>query len=674
MTMINVNNPRIADHLAKVALARAGKSWTTNLLSVSADGRVTPMAHMMAYSYITPLLEEYGAIAPAWFPSSADGAREFSQRFCKAVLMLRLADVRALGLIYDIKSNKPKTIWRILESNGLDSFWVAVSNTEVGNMVTAEKVSKGAFKAMISNKGGFAYTGEYATSSAGELKQGVLQLPGKYYGPGANTLRVDWDKVYDRMSCGAWSIYNALRAKEGKPESFKAIAQFAMRMAQSKAPCSAMDNVPVRKYTAIPGTWQRDKVVNVKGEKFDFADGVGFMLASYWAKCLNEAPGIARKYHISVKAVVGMLMQMRPFSVCKQTFLSIDEETMSFIKKTYCGDMEEVTLLVYKGLSDEERQGWIDYCMSKGKEGIFAGKVVSLVFEAGFEDALPDLFNDFNGQKTVFDPAFRSGPRVLNVAHLDSHKGYLSTQVLQSFLVADWEDGKAMALAAALNDAVKAWKSLDPEATEGTAPSWLDFQRGVEETVSDNGEVIETEVSINYSELANQIAPGFAKKFWAPAYRSMVDRKLKGLSTKFGKCNFSAEVIHTTILPDVAALVAGVPVLRHNAENQVTDCFGNGSGNMETFEYCRRIHESNADEEGKKLAVSLVQKLHRGITCVVATDEAAKAGEGWDFDGDSWYEFLKLGFANRYPKTHARGYFRLNDDCVLPTPLCVDKD
>ena len=120
--------------------------------------------------------------------------------------MLRLADVRALALIYDIKANKPKTLWRILESNGLDSFWVQVSDTEVGNLVTAEKVSKEAFKAMVAQKGGFAYTGEYATSSAGELKQGVLQLPGKYYGPGVNILRVDWDKVYDRMSCGAWSI------------------------------------------------------------------------------------------------------------------------------------------------------------------------------------------------------------------------------------------------------------------------------------------------------------------------------------------------------------------------------------------------------------------------------------------------------------------------------------
>ena len=247
-------------------------------------------------------------------------------------------------------------------------------------------------------------------------------------------------------------------------------------------------------------------------------------------------------------------------------------------------------------------------------------------------------------------------------------------QVLQSFLVADWEDGKAMALAAALKDAVKAWKALDPESTEGTAPSWMDFQRGVEETVSDNGEVIETEVSINYSELANQIAPGFAKKYWAPAYRSMVDRKLKGLSTKFGKCNYSAEVIHTTILPDVAALVAGVPVLRHNTENQVTDCFGNGSGNLSKDEYCARVDELVTDKKAAELTKRLARKLHRGITSVVSTEEAAKAGEGWDFDGDSWYEFLKLGFANRYPKTHARGYFRLNDDCVLPTPLCVDKD
>lgn len=674
MATINVNNSKVADHLAKVALARAGKSWTTNLLSISADGRVTPMPHMMAYSYITPILEDMGAINPSWFPSSADGAREFSQRFCKAVLMLRLADVRALGLIYDIKANKPKVIWRIIESNGLDSFWVKVSDTEVGNMVTAEKVSKEAFKAMIAKKGGFAYTGEYATSSAGELKQGVLQLPGKYYGPGANVLKVDWDKVYDRMSCGAWSIYNALRAKGGKPESFKAIAQFAMRMAQSKAPCAAMDNVPVRKYTVIPGTFQRDGIVNVNGKKFDFADGVGIMRSGYWADCLNAAPGVKGKYLINKRAVVGMLAQMRPFSVCKQTFLSVDDETLAYMKDVYTEGLEEVKLLVYKGLSDEQFEGWVDYCMSKGENGIFAGKVVSLVFETGYENSLPDLFNDFNGQKTVFNPAFRSGPRVLNVAHLDSHKGYLSTQVLQSFLVADWEDGKAMALAAALNDAVKAWKALDPEATEGTAPSWLDFQRGVEETVSDNGEVVETEVSINYSELANQIAPGFAKKFWAPAYRSMVDRKLKGLSTKFGKCNYSAEVIHTTILPDVAALVAGVPVLQHNTENQVTDCFGNGSGNMETFEYCKRIHESSADKKGKELAVSLVQKLHRGITCVVATEEAAKAGEGWDFDGDSWYEFLKLGFANRYPKTHARGYFRLSDSCTLPTPLCVDKD
>jgi hypothetical protein len=445
-------------------------------------------------------------------------------------------------------------------------------------------------------------------------------------------------------------------------------------MAQSKAPSKAFDSVLIRKYTIIPGTWQRDTVLDVNGEKFDFADGTGFVRADYLCEVINKMAGIVGKYLVKAIACVGMLLQARPWFVCKQTFLSVNDDMMSHLIKVY-GTEEEVVLLAYKGLDATERKGWVDYCMSKGTKGIYAHKMVSIVFEEGFENALPDVFNDFNGQKTVFDPKYRSGMNVLNIAHLDKTTGYLSTQVLQSFLAADWENGKAMALRAALKMAVKAWKDLDPEATEGRAPSWNDFQVNTEEVLdAETGESSVEVKSINWSELANSIAPGFAKKFWAPAYRSMRDRKLKGLSTKFHKCNFEQKVIHTTILPDIGAIFAGTQVLEQNAENDVTDCYGNGSGNLSTLEYCSRIRESSTDEKGVKLAMFMAQKLYRGITCVPANPEAAKAGEGWDFDGDSWYESLEFGYANRYPKTHSRGYFRISNDCVLPTPLCVDKD
>jgi len=190
-----VNDPFMADHLVKLALKRAGKGVAVQMLSVERDGKTTPLQHSVAYSFIVPILEELNVVGPAWFPTSADGAMGHADRFTKAILMLRLTDISALGLVYDVKNHKPKTIWRINEEFEKDSFWVAVSDTEVGNLVTAKKVNKETFKSMVMSKGGWAYTGEYATSSAGELKQGVLQLPGKYYGPGP--VAIDWDAVYE---------------------------------------------------------------------------------------------------------------------------------------------------------------------------------------------------------------------------------------------------------------------------------------------------------------------------------------------------------------------------------------------------------------------------------------------------------------------------------------------
>ena len=675
--LIEITRGEALAHLGKVLLKRGGKSWNTTLLVVDQKGSVDPMPHTMAYSYITPLLEGSGALRKKNALVSADGLTNPEERYCDAILMVA-CDTKALSVIFDGKTMKPRYLYRVLDK--VDSFWVKLDDHTVGNLCTGEKMEARRFQNWAATMGCYCYDGKYATSSAGELKKYVVQLPGQYFGKD-KARKLDWASIYDKMSGGAWTIFNGLH----KTLNYKEIAQFAMRMAQSKAPCQALDYVPARVYSVIPGTFQRENVVNVTGEKFDFMDGLGFELADYTAELFNGADGIRGKYHVTPEACEGQLKQQRPASVCKQTFLSVNRETMRYLKKVHMPKLGEVKILAYKGMTAQQIVAWTEYCMSKGKSGsytdengkeiVLADKMVTLVLKEGFEDSEPDYLNDFNGQKTVFHPALLMGPRILNIAHLDSTKGYLSTQVLQSFLAADFENGKAMAMYAAIRDVAKAWKSLNPEVTEGKALSWADFQGKTEDIIDEvTGEVTTEVKNINYSELANTVAPGFAKKFWAPAYRSMVDRKLKGLSTKFNKCNFSQRVIHTTLIPDVAAVIAGTQILRENVDTDIVSCFGNGSGNLSKTEYIAAVQASSADDEGKKHAIRLIKKLHRGITAVPASEEAAKAGEGWDYDGDSWYESLDYGYANRYPKTHSRGYFRLMESCVLPTPLCVDKD
>ena len=664
-----VRTSRAVNRLRPLIMERKVKGFQVTALHLDSNGVAEPMLQPFAALTMTKYIES--SFENCWVAITGDGAIKKVQRYCRSMLVLNAEEsMDNAGLVYNLEKGFVRQMFRVLGETGADDRFFVRNGNEVTDLISGEVMSLDSMRALAAKHGLFMFDGSYDISSPGQLKRKVLVRFGQYLGNESDR-KVDWDHVMNMVTCGGWAaIMRGLNSKKDEL-SFKEMANVAVRMALNMV-VSAMNDCRLDNFAVYPGKFERKTVVGADGKPFNFMDGTAPFATSYLAACVQDALG--ENYSVFESAVLGYVFQCRPFWVCKGTAVGFTSE---MLWKFFCDFRlgKEMVTIYRDTMTEAEEAAWEEYCLSSGKSGEFAGKIIVVLRDHSQKVGDIQAFWDFNFQKTVFNlKDYETGLNALSMAHAGHTDGVWSSQLAQSVFCHDFESGKEMLNRDAAIEAHELWAKTAN--SEGRAPSIADFtqSRNVVDSLSGAGE--EDTEPINVTMAMKGVAPHFAQAYFAPEYKQSVNKGLEGMVNRWNNFNvrMDGEIIHTIILPDPVAMITGYTVLSNKNAEGITETIGANFRNVSHEEIVRRIEALPCSEELKRLAIEYVSNLAPGVSYVPATQEASMLGEGWDFDGDSWYIVKKLGIAIRYPKTHSEGYFRISVDCQLPEPLCVNKD
>lgn len=664
-----VRSSRTVNRLRPVIMERKFKGFRVTALHLDADGCAEPMLQPFAALTMTQYIETSFEVTTAAI--TGDGAINKVDRYCRSMLVLNTEDgIDNAAVVYNFERGHVRQMFRVLGETAADDRFFVRNGNEVTDLVTGEVMSLESMRAMAAKHGLYLFDGSYDISSPGQLKRKVLVRFGRYLGHEENR-EVDWDYIMNQCTCGGWNAIVRHLDSNKDELSFKEMANIAVRMALNMV-VSAMNGEKLDNFAVFPGEFQLPTITGQDGKPFNFMDGTAPFSTKYLAASIEEALG--PDYKVFQSATHGVVIQCRPFWVCKGTAVGFTPAQLwSFFCSFRIG--HEIAVIYRDTMTDKEELAWEEFCLSKGKKGAFAGKIVVVLRDHSQKISDIQAFWDFNFQKTVFNlKDYETGLNALAMAHSGHTDGVWSSQLAQSVYCHDFEWGKELINMDAAIDAHKLWAKLS--CSEGRAPRLSDFvqKRNVIDSVTGTGE--EDAEPINVSMAMKDVAPHFAQAYFAPEYKRSVNKGLEGMVNRWNDFNvrMDGEIIHTIIMPDPVAMICGYGILSNNNADGITETIGYDFRNVSHEEIVRRIQSLPCSEEKKKLAIEFVSNLAPGVSYVPATQEASMLGEGWDFDGDSWYIIVKLGIAIRYPKTHSEGYFRVSKDSPLPNPLCVNKD
>lgn len=709
------------EKLLKRIMKRAGKGMHVTMLNYASDGRVTPSIHTQDYGFAVRELERMGQLETC---KMVTGARTIQQvqRFCRAIIMVSVQNAVNLANLYS-KVGKFRAIYRTLDPKGFDRFWscVEVAGRKLLFDICSNAGHPGYGKSLdyhyneeffeleqwqkvFAVNGYYVYDGTWATSSPGELKSKVVALPGVYKGGDADR-NVDWAAFWHEATSGAWTEF----IRRGEKLTFEAIAEFTARITLVNAYAWYCEEYPMDAVAVYAGKIAAKRDTGTIKAGHNFVDG-GYWISNTFMANLIEA--VDQEVEVSRDALVGVGIQNRTLNI-KGYGLVVTDDAIADIMKDICTD--EIHFYVYE-MTAEQRTAWWNLSLNKFKSNGEAttcevdGQRVDLakkmiVFHWTPESCearkRPQLLCDANAMKVGFEPEDAEAKlKALASSHESGKTQVTSTQLLASFLASNYK--KTFLQQDVLTDIMLQESKERLLDEDGERLSYLDFKTTEEVTVDyDTGEETTEIQHPNYAELVDRVAPVLSLEYSFAAWRKRVDRELKRSMKRIERLNIPIEGTHVTIVPDLGMVFGGVKVLGCTKDG-ITETFSNNpmATSVTKEEYINRYKalatEAGVSEAMQAHFVETVNGLSKGIAAVPADDITARAGEGFDFDGDSMYflpmhkgykfegehyrwaldgeepdDFVTFGVAIRYPKTHPDGFMKIRPECWLGQPKCV---
>lgn len=692
---------------------REGRHIVFNTISFFREQTFKPEGYTVQFKTMVGLMHDYSSVFTTIVQKEnryckADNVTEtFEKDFTHDILLLSFRKWDDIVQVFDLEvdeDDKVKaemvTIFKIWAKDGNDSFWT-VKNCNGTNFMynigSGEFYTMKQWKKLADTNGYYVYSPVYCSASTGELKNFKIRLCGNYVGP--DTARgLNWEEVYAQMTSGATKAF----AKFGKRD-FASIGEFMQRMCLPNA-FSHHFAKTFAKYVLFTGKF-KDK------NGFECMDGTGYISALFAAATFTEECG--GKFVFPVKHVIGILLQERAYNVNKRTGLIVAQEVINTVIENL--GVDKIVFYVDE-MTDEQKDAYERFAILKFKkegdsaivdsEGVkhdsMMNKLIVFCQSRDCKDAPVDYLTDANGQKTAHTPSrYTSGLKTLSIAHKDNHTMVTSTQLLSS--TAEYDLPGTIKMCNVLGT-MEIQKSREKIFAESSPLSVDDFvSKTITEIDPETGEEKVSTQEPNYSLLLHKIAPVIALRIFRYEYKQVISMAIKKLNKMFGKLNLPIDGTHCVLLPDIAAMIAGIPIL--GSKGLVTEMYSSDkkAGTISQEEYIERFlavaAEKDLNENMVNSVVRTIKSLSKGILVIPANDFVMRLNEGCDFDGDSMFvaymerrytkyvdengremfmwdengrEVVKFKISLRYPKNNDRGCNHTGDGAFAGVPYQVE--
>lgn len=690
----------------------------------------------------------------------------YFERYTRSILQLVLQDYQMLGFSFMPKQGY-RVLYRSISGDGRDKFWVC-KQAKSGRKLMVDIATGIAYGLDVWSEntrenGFYYYNYEFSNPSPGELKSHSLLLYGNYVGPYADERGVDWNTVINEVTSGAHGAWQNGYGYDGKVgPTYVQMCEFNARETLHRAFSVPMAHTPIRSFAILCGKMKKHGTWGDAYMAKEPCDGAFFGLASRLAEAFSfEASSDESFVEFKEEAILGKGFMARPWYMTKGLMHAVSAKTMLHLIKTwaYAGDPIFVDLTT---MTEQQKDLWLRMGMNKWKNARWVDDdgnlfdCANLLFVCFYDDEeqtaaekvaaakaawqrvkdgtatdedltvlIVDLFADANAAKVGAKVwQYQTGYNVLNQDVKPHHEAVLSTQLFNTLTRFDHEGAKKIAQVLFFMQLQKAIEQHYDY--EGKPVSYRDMCKTVEFVTDDeSGEEKEVETGVNLSNVVDQIAPCM-KIINKNKYLKSIEQIFEKLGRMAGKLNLPVKGTHTYIVPDPAAMLIGLSVLRVTNvrfdENGraigggITEMFSNteDAGNVTAEQYVERLYKTVAEnnatydaavaagetptvrhisDDEVAVVVEFVNNMGVGLTAVPADETTARLNEGWDFDGDTIYvykmdvgyrlvdgvyvwddsskERITLMFANRYPKNHSDGIAVIDESCPDNHTCCV---
>lgn len=732
------------------------------------DVVVNVMPHVLDYGTMVSRLDH--TIEATKVVISRAGHMKWCERYTRAVVQLVLQDYNMLSTLF-MPDSGYRTLYRAISGDGRDTFWCC-KETAGGkvmiNLISGLVVSEAAWRQKTERNGYFFYDLKWDNPSPGDLKGHALLMCGTYVGPHKDRYSVNWKEVVNYCTSGAqdaWANGYGYDAKIGP--TYVQMCEFNARMTLHKAFNTQLEHTPLRSFAILCGKMKKHGCWGDSRMAKEPCDGAFFGLASRLAEAFSfeASDDDGNVVEFEEEAILGKGFMARPWYMTKGLMHAVSAKTMLHLLKTwaYAGDPIFVDLMnmteqqkdlwLRMGMNKWKNAQWVDddnlfdcanrlfVCFYDDEEQTAAEKVAAAkaawqrvkdgtATDDDLKALVVDLFADANAAKVGAKVwQYQTGYNVLNQDVKPHHEAVLSTQLFNTLARFNLAEAKKIAQVLFSMQLVKGVENF--ENYDGKAVSYRDIRQEVEVSFNDEtGEEAENVLPMNVGQLLDNIAPAI-KQWDKGTYKKGADQLLEKMGKMAGKLNLPVKGTHTFIVPDPAAMLIGLSILKVTTVQRdesgrqvgggVTEFFSNteDAGNVTAEQYVERLHKAVADnnsaydaavaagetptvryiaDDEVAVVVEFVRNMGVGLTAVPADELTARLNEGWDFDGDTIYIYkmdmgytrvrdvkgrdqyvwdptsekrVTLMFANRYPKNHSDGFAVVDESCPYKHTLCV---
>lgn len=517
-----------AERLWSLVLAARSESVSIAELSFAEDGNSAQrgLATKPYCRVINYLPLETTAVATA-----SDGCMQVVKRFSKAMLNIRFNGASAKYI--------RSTFYR-----AGDDWFVTVPGTKAVTCLT-QTLSDSEAAAMVFDdgivrKGVLVYNDleseRHATLSAtaGQKKQYTLTFFCDNL-EGFNPREVHYLMTYGLSELAA----------TGSEKSQKDMASGSNRLSQFEAPNTP--GIELNVFGVFMGKFGHD-----------YRDGFAFVTNKFVAKLFTSLSG--GKYLVTPKAVLGMLLQCRPY-LCKLMAETVRAAYLNhFLNRNGLGkasgnrvyiNRDAMKRAVENGNVERYRkvQDAFNRACDKDKTSPFWGKLVII---HGDNDRKNDIefMTDINGLKATFDVRLSSTLNILSMSH-DTHDvedgATLSQQLLTSLLIVNFRKTVKFVLKSFIRFVQKKMERLDSAEAGHVHADELDNPQ--------------------YGQLLVKMVPHIATKWYYPLLKTVVNATVEGLVHRAARQSIPTKGCYCKIVTDPAADF-GKQILKYNVDGK----------------------------------------------------------------------------------------------------------
>ena len=532
----------------------------------------------------------------------------------------------------------------------------------------------------------------------------TINLYGTYYGPD-KTRRVPWGKIIKALGKGMYDAIREFEMLHGRKPNFEETATIAVRLSQWKATSknfTAKFDIAAEYYGKFAsrklGT---DIEEDGELEAYEMWDG------SYPVDAFTVVEGLINNgFDATIAAVLYQLIQNRTKGTKGVAEVVSYRMMAHLLNKVAVWSGSEVIEVIVAEMTEEQKQWRKALLSNKGKaDNPWRGKVVLYfkdreTFEKyegdktawdelnekylegvisdkeytleGIKLARVQAIFDMNAYKFYTDIEREDGITALAFAEFHGDDGVTSTQMFRSLLLFAYEDTMRMLRDIVLKEISKAKDRIFlRKAGKVGDKDFLGYEK--KSTDPDTGEETSEYVEVNFAEIAANVFSPAIRDYFPGDVCDAVNTELKRLCRMANNGNFPVSCRHYLLNPDPASYIAEARILKIN--DGIVEVYAgysakeiaNGEGfGVSTEEILERVKDiEGATDEEKDLIVEAYSYQPKGVLYVPAYKYIAKAGDGWDYDGDSAYVFA-ISFGEewiymmiRYPKTHLNGFMIL---------------